>query len=474
MNSLEKRIEKLLSRIDRLEAKVNGLETNVTFLDAENFSLKKENASIKTENELLKAEIARLKKGTDSSNSSKPPSSDMHKKKGKKQKRKGGKKAGGQKGHKGNHLEFRAQVDHVVEHAAENCSGCGACLADEEGKVVKKAQVIDIPPIQSEVTEHQQILTECSRCGMQNTSELPGTLDYAAVQYGENIRQLITYLSVRQYLPMARISELIEAICGERLSTGTIANTIEEYARKLEEVYWKIKDRISISKVVGSDETGTRICGVNAYIWTWQTQKYNFQYAADNRGFRTVEYCFKEGLPNSILVSDRYASQLKTEAKANQLCIAHLLRESKKLIDHYESDWAKRFKGLLHKIHELGSKSKLHKTKAGKLEKRLDRLLAENISKEHKEVKTFHKSMTKHKDKLTTCLYHEEVPTTNNASERAIRNIKVKQKISTNFRSWKGAENFTIIRSVIDTAIKQSLDPFKVLFYPELVLNSPE
>ena len=468
MNSLEKRIEKLLSRISRLEAKVNGLETKVTFLDAENFSLKKENES-------LKAEIVRLKKGTDSSNSSKPPSSDPNKKKNKKPKgKRGGKKAGGQKGHKGNHLEFRAHVDHVVEHAAENCSGCGACLADEEGKVVKKAQVIDIPPIQSEVTEHQQILTECSHCGKQNTGKLPGTLDYAAVQYGGNIRQLITYLSVRQYLPMARISELIEAMCGERLSTGTIANTIEEYARKLEEVYLKIKDRISQSKVVGSDETGARINGVNAYIWTWQTEKYNFQFASDNRGFRTVEYCFEGGLPNSILVSDRYGSQLKTEVKANQLCIAHLLRNCKKLMDHYESDWAKRFKGLLQKIHELGSKSKLHKTKAGKLEKRLDRLLVEDISKEHEEVITFCDSMIKHKDKLTTCLYHMEVPTTNNASERAIRNIKVKQKISTSFRSWKGAENFTIIRSVIDTAIKQSLDPFKVLFYPELVLNSPE
>ncbi len=467
MNSLEKRIEKLLLRIDRLEAKVDGLETQVSFLKAENFSIKEENKS-------LKAKIGRLKKGTDSNNSSKPPSSDLNKKKREPKKRNSGKKAGGQKGHKGNHLEFRVNPDHIVGHAAESCSGCGACLSAEQGKVVKKAQVIDIPPIRSVVTEHQQISKECSRCGRENIGELPGTLDYSAVQYGENIRQMITYLSVRQYMPMARISELIEVLCGERLSTGTIANTIEEYANKLEQVYWKIKDRISRSKVVGSDETGARICGVNAYIWTWQTEKYNFQIASDNRGFRTVEYCFKEGLPNSILVSDRYGSQLKVEAKANQLCIAHLLRECKKLIDHHDSSWAKKFKGLLQKIHELGSDSKVHKIKADKLEKRLDRLLAEDITKEHKEVKTLHKSMKKHKEKLTTCLYHVEVPTTNNASERAIRNIKVKQKISTNFRSWKGAQNFTIIRSVIDTAIKQSLDPFKVLFYPELVLNSPE
>lgn len=467
MNSLEKRVEKLLLRIDKLEAKVDRLETEAVFLEAENFSLKKENKS-------LRAEIGRLKKGTDSNNSSKPPSSDLNKEKRKKRNRKGGKKKGGQKGHKGTHLKFREHVDHLVEHAAENCSGCGACLADEEGTVVKKAQVIDIPPIQSEVTEHQQILKECGRCGMQNTGDMPGTLDYAAVQYGENIRHLIAYLSVRHYLPMARISELIEAVCGERLSTGTIANTIEECARKLDTVYWRINERISRSKVVGGDETGARIEGLNAYIWVYQTEKYNFLFPSDNRAFRTFEYCFKNGLPNSILVSDRYPAQLKIDAKAYQLCIAHLLRDCNKLIDFYESDWAKKFKSLLKNIHQLGTESELNKVKAGKLVKRLDRLLATDITKEHKDVKVLYKSMKKHRDKLTTCLYHVEVPTTNNASERAIRNVKIKQKVSTHFRSWKGAENFAIIRSVIDTAIKQSLDPFKVLLYPELVLNSPE
>jgi len=95
--------------------------------------------------------------------------------------------------------------------------------------------------------------------------------------------------------------------------------------------------------------------------------------------------------------------------------------------------------------------------------------------------------MKKHRDKLITGFDYVEVPPTNNASERAIRNVKIKQKASTNFRSWKGAKNFTILRSIIHTALKQGQDPFKgylrklsfrrypkVLFCPELVLNSPE
>jgi len=120
--------------------------------------------------------------------------------------------------------------------------------------VVKKAQVIDIPPVRAEVTEHRQIEKQCTKCGKRNTGQLPGSFDCSAVQYEENIRQLISYLSVRQYLPMARIGELIETVCGERLRVGSIANTIEGYANKLEKVYWKIRNRISNSKVVGSDD----------------------------------------------------------------------------------------------------------------------------------------------------------------------------------------------------------------------------
>jgi len=97
----------------------------------------------------------------------------------------------------------------------------------------------------------------------------------------------------------------------------------------------------------------------------------------------------------------------------------------------------------------MRKRGKEWKSKAEKLEKRLDRLLSEKIPKKLKEVQTFCNSMKKHRDKLTTCLDYVEVPPTNNASERAIRIVKIKQQVSTNFRSWKGAKNFTIIRSSI-------------------------
>ena len=47
-----------------------------------------------------------------------------------------------------------------------------------------------------------------------------------------------------------------------------------------------------------------------------------------------------------------------------------------------------------------------------------------------------------------------EGPPYNNGSEQAIRNVKVKQKVSGQFKSWKGVDNFLILRSITDTALK--------------------
>ena len=90
------------------------------------------------------------------------------------------------------------------------------------------------------------------------------------------------------------------------------------------------------------------------------------------------------------------------------------------------------------------------------LEKRLDRLLASRIDKNHKELVSFQNRMSKYKDYILTFLYHPKVPPDNNGSEQAIRNVKVKQKVSGQFKSWRGVNNFLILRSITDTALKNN------------------
>lgn len=98
------------------------------------------------------------------------------------------------------------------------------------------------------------------------------------------------------------------------------------------------------------------------------------------------------------------------------------------------------------------------------IEALLDELIQQKISFSHPEVITFQKRIIKYRDYLLTFLYSLDVPSHNNASKQAIRNIKVKLKVSGMFKSTKGAQNYVIIRSITDTCKKNQQDILNAFF----------
>jgi hypothetical protein len=100
------------------------------------------------------------------------------------------------------------------------------------------------------------------------------------------------------------------------------------------------------------------------------------------------------------------------------------------------------------------------------IEEKMSALLDRPLPEKHKDLRAFHKGMIKYRDFILTFLYHHEVPPDNNASERAIRNVKVKQKVSGQFKTPEGAQAYAVIRSVTDTCVKNGqsvLGAFKTI-----------
>jgi hypothetical protein len=102
----------------------------------------------------------------------------------------------------------------------------------------------------------------------------------------------------------------------------------------------------------------------------------------------------------------------------------------------------------------------------------LSALIEIPIKSDFNELAAFQRRMIKYENYLFTFLFNPEVPPDNNGSERAIRNIKVKHKISGYFKSFKGAFQFAILRSVLDTALKNRqniLGAFTQIFFRALL-----
>ena len=170
----------------------------------------------------------------------------------------------------------------------------------------------------------------------------------------------------------------------------------------------------------------------------------------------------------AVLVHDCWKAHFQTPEEKHQLCTAHLERETKYLKQRYNVTWPVRFRAMLREAHELKKQlspadyyypNKLRT----ELENMLESLLNEPLDIKHKEMISFQKRITKYKDHVFTFLYHPNVPPDNNGSERATRNVKVKQKISGQFKILSAAENFAILRSIIDTAIKNNQNVVEAL-----------
>lgn len=409
---------------------------------------------------VLQLEIAELKNKKNSNNSHIPPTQDQNRlKKNQSLRVSSGKKAGGQKGHEGSTLECSAQVDEIINHVPTNCSNCGNDLMNHPEVLVSSRQLLDIPPIVLKCIEHRLYKKQCS-CGHTMQGSFPQHVA-CPVQYGPNVETLVSYLHARQYLPYNRMQELLKDVMGLPLSTGGIYHILQRMARKATPMYNQIKVAIEQAGCVGADETGVNINGKNHWAWTWQNHKLTYILCAAGRGFQTIKDTFTNGLPNAVLVHDRWPCHFKMIAKAHQVCCAHLLRDLNYINELYENKctWAQDFKTIL--LDALQLKKELinadyfyHNKAREALFERLHQSLLFPIEQQHPKSKTLQKKLRAKQDCILYFLRQASVPADNNGSERAIRNIKVKQKISGQFKSIENANIFAILRSVIDTTIK--------------------
>lgn len=406
-----------------------------------------------------------------SENSSLPPSKDpIGFKRTQSLREKSNRPNGGQSGHKGHTKDQTALPNHTVECAPTVCPDCGRPIDASGLHITERRQLWDLPlPIAPIVTEYIKMAGTC-QCGHCCKGEFPSEAT-APVSYGPNVHALVGYMSTLQSIPFKRMVDILNNVFGLQMSQGTVSNILQRMRKKAETEMDTIRRNIEQSEVVGADETGVRINGEQHWVWTFQTDALTYMTVDKGRGKAVIDKHFPDGLPGSILVTDRHSSYFNMNVADHQVCIAHLLRNLIYLSQTVpDCDWPTKMMELLREaIHTKHQSPQgiVDDKEVKRIEQSLDELMGNlpiiEDEAQQKTIKDFILNLSTKKEYLLTFLTHPAVPADNNASERSVRPVKTKMKVSGQFKNTDGATSYTNLHSIVQTARKNNRDPFAAL-----------
>ena len=444
--SLEERFERLEARLDTTKRKLDVTERKLAVaerkleaserrrchLEANRANLTRENKRLKQHVAILQEKVCELtaRLNQDSSNSSKPPSSDVPWKQRRKQKPTG-RKSGGQPGREGKTRKPLPpeQVDRTIPVMPERCAGCRSTLRPEDvaGDPFRH-QVIEIPPVVAEVVEYVLHACRCRRCGEVTAADLPeGVPNQCA---GPRLQAILSLLTARFRVTRREARDLVVAPFGEkaRVSEGTVSNLEQRTSEAIKPAYDEALDAIQNAEFVNCDETGWREGNEKAWLWGAVTPKvkvFCIDRRRNRKAFRKLLFAY-----DGFLITDRFSVYREHDTEKRQLCWAHLIRNFRGLEEHGGKakslglagqnivkdvfrEWYRFREG---EITRLGLRRKLKP-----IRRRLERLLRRHVSNPVPAARKIAKDLREYGAPLWTFAKVEGVEPTNNAAERAVR-----------------------------------------------------
>ena len=466
--SVKQQVNDINSTLAGLLSELKELRGTIDSLYAENRSLNRNIDKLLKENRELRKRLEKYEQPPENSgNSSTPPSKEPIKaeveRRTKSLRKKSERPVGGQSGHEGTTRKKVEMPDEIQEVSSRYCSECGRDLSGVEGELDYVSQEIDLPQIQPIYRERRFYKKVCS-CGCCNRDYAPRRRGGNAITFGKNIRAIATYLSVVQCMPYERLQSLFETMFNVRISQGTLANIVREMLEKSRPAIALIERMIKASAVVGFDESGCYTNGKLNWSWIAQTTYLTLVFRGTGRGAKVLEERFGDSLKNMVAVTDRHSAYFAIDFLDNQICLAHLLRNLEYLNDiDKKQTWAKEVQALLREAIHLRNEKPSDIIPKESWLIRLDDLLERNLDNLRKEFNELKRGIIKCRDYIFNFLENPAIPSDNNGSERGIRKLKVKQKISGCFRSDSGADAFHALHSIADTAWKNGQSPLDAI-----------
>ena len=494
---------------NELLEKIRRLEEENKRLGEENESYKDEIQRIEKENKRLGEEIEIFRdvlkmKGLDpdsviaankdllrrvrmnSTNSSKPPSSDGYGKPSPKSLRvKTGRKPGGQPGHKGHSVFLPHEPDEFVDHYPKKCESCpnfGKCRENSLFERGECRYVTELE-IRVKVTEHRSFRAKCPKSSEKIRGTFPDNVS-ARIRYGDSFAILAGVLDSYGYISDKRCAEIIGALTGTSISPATIEALTGRCAQTVRSGIARIREKLTGEEITHHDETGVRVNGILSWVHNTSTPEFTVQTVQTKRGKEGMELHGAVPKENGISVHDCWAPYFGYGGK-HAICCAHILRELNGAEEAEPGNrWIGKFRELL-----LSMKSSADGARACGMRAVGDSKI-ENFSgiydgimelareecplpedkrpngrgrrKKGKERSLIERLMLR-KDCIFMFVRDLRVPFDNNQAERDVRYIKVKSKVSGGFRSLEKTQEYLDVSSYLGTARKNGIGVFEAL-----------
>lgn len=381
-------------------------------------------------------------------------------------------KHGPAQGHEKHERKLVAKPDHVVELKAESCSDCQADLRGQTVELIDVNQITELPEAKAEVIEVRQYSVTCQQCGHVEIKQPPEGLEKGRT-FGARLEATVTYYRQEQHMSYERTEASMLALHGVEISQGGIDQIMQRSGQHGLQAAVEIQRAVQQSAVVNSDETGARVDGQKAWEWVFCTLTAILHVIKATRGTDEIVKVMGTHQPE-VWGSDCLPAQLKAKARLFQLCLAHQLRNLQAVVELYPlAFWPRAMQALfryaIHLHHQrYGLTINQYQAQVLRVEWLCNCLLDRTITQP--EIRKLQKRYQKHRQHLFVFLYRDDVPPTNNVSERALRPSVIHRKVTGGFRSHWGADAYAALASVIDTAALKGVNAFDAL---QILIGKP-
>jgi transposase len=358
-------------------------------------------------------------------------------------------------------------------------------LADAPLLRVYRRQVFEAsPPPPPRVIQYDVAERRCQCCGQVTEGPVPAWVS-GRVQWGPSVSACGVLATIGHHLPYGRAASLLDRLAGLPVSTGFLVNARRRAAVALEPFMVRARDLLRAAGLLHVDETTARAEGGLAYVHV----ACNDDYTVMHTGGRTNDDIDAGGVLvdyAGIIVRDGYAGYQHFVDAVHVWCGAHTLRDLKGL---YDADPAGQSGAkvmadtLVMALRETrtavaAGQSALTEERIGFWRSAYAGAIA-TIRADNRAGRTpiqerglsLARRFEAHRDMILAFIHDLSIPFTNNAAEREVRPVKVKQRAGGSWRTLEGLADFAIIWSYLSTAAKHGLDHLDVLV--ELFTTGP-